>query len=126
MTDFVIDSSAIMALVLGETGADKVAQAVEHSMASAVIFAECLGKLALKGGDRRAIAERLLAAGLAVEPADAETALKVSDLYGLARQNLSLADRFCLALAADRALPVLTADRAWAGLDLPVEVHLIR
>jgi PIN domain nuclease of toxin-antitoxin system len=36
---------------------------------------------------------------------------------------LSLADRLCLALAERLELPVLTADRAWQGLD---RVELLR
>ncbi|MBD0021417.1 PIN domain-containing protein [Gordonia pseudamarae] len=31
--------------------------------------------------------------------------------------GLSLGDRLCLALGHRRALPVLTADRAWGGRD---------
>jgi ribonuclease VapC len=41
-------------------------------------------------------------------------------------QGLSLGDRACLALAERLALPVLTADRVWADLDLGIEVVLIR
>jgi PIN domain nuclease of toxin-antitoxin system len=40
--------------------------------------------------------------------------------------GLSLADRACLALAKQRGLPVLTADRIWQTLDLGVAVVLIR
>jgi ribonuclease VapC len=39
---------------------------------------------------------------------------------------LSLGDRACLTLAIERNLSVLTADRAWAGLGLPIDIHLIR
>jgi ribonuclease VapC len=37
-----------------------------------------------------------------------------------------LGDRCCLALAMVHALPVLTADRVWAQLDLGIEVELLR
>ena len=42
------------------------------------------------------------------------------------KQGLSLGDRCCLALALERRAKVLTADRAWAGLDLGIEIEVIR
>ncbi len=42
------------------------------------------------------------------------------------RLGISLADRACMALAIEREIPVLTADRVWALVDLGVEVRLIR
>jgi PIN domain nuclease of toxin-antitoxin system len=40
--------------------------------------------------------------------------------------GLSFGDRACLALGQRLGLPVLTADRLWASLDLDVEVILCR
>lgn len=40
--------------------------------------------------------------------------------------GLSLADHACLALAITRGLPVLTADTAWATLDVGAVVQVIR
>ena len=42
------------------------------------------------------------------------------------RFGLSLGDRACLALAIELQLPVLTADRTWSQIDLPVAVILTR
>ena len=40
--------------------------------------------------------------------------------------GLALGDRGCLALASRLSAPVLTADQAWVGLKLDVEVRSIR
>jgi PIN domain nuclease of toxin-antitoxin system len=54
-------------------------------------------------------------------------AAKAGELWRSTRQaGLSLGDCACLALAIERDLPVLTADPAWAGLGLPIDVQLIR
>ena len=40
--------------------------------------------------------------------------------------NCSFADRACLATGLTRGLPVVTADRDWATVDLGVEVVIFR
>uniref|UniRef100_UPI0026EC9071 PIN domain-containing protein n=1 Tax=Phenylobacterium aquaticum TaxID=1763816 RepID=UPI0026EC9071 len=42
------------------------------------------------------------------------------------RQGLSLGDRACLALALREGLPVLTADHAWAEVEVGVEIRMLR
>lgn len=62
-----------------------------------------------------------------VVPFDEELALGAGLLRVRTRHlGLSVGDRACLALAQREGLPVLTADRAWAKLDVGVEVVLIR
>ncbi len=83
---------------------------------------------ALKEGSSLA-GTRALLSGLNVEvaPLDSEHAFLTGDLHRQTRaKGLSIADCACLALARARRLPAVTADQAWRGLDLDVEIVLIR
>jgi PIN domain nuclease of toxin-antitoxin system len=58
---------------------------------------------------------------------DAELASMAVELRERTRPlGLSLADRACLALALREGAIALTADRAWAKLDIGCEIELIR
>ena len=62
-----------------------------------------------------------------VLPFTGEDALEVARLRGLTRAHgLSFGDRACLALARRLGLPALTAERAWAELDLGIPVEVLR
>lgn len=129
----VLDASALLAYLFREPGREAVREALARSCAvSAVNWAEVLSKLADRGEEPGAVAERFSRSGvreegLIVRPMDKAQAVEVARLRPLTRSaGLSLGDRSCLALAAALGLPALTADRAWAHPGLEVEVELIR
>ena len=114
MTPAVLDASAVLALLFGETGADAVRARVRGGLISTVNLAEVLAKLVDKGlpPDEAARAVDMLGmepVQLSVEQAQLSAALRsVTRVVGL-----SLGDRACLALARERGLPAVTAERRW-------------
>jgi ribonuclease VapC len=124
----VLDASAVLALLHDEPGADRVGEDLAGSVLGAANLAEVVGKLVDVGADSTRLRQLLAAAGVRVEPvteSDAELAGALRALPG--GRLLSLGDRCCLALTVRSDPPeVLTADRAWADLDLPIRVRLLR
>lgn len=127
MADCVLDASAVMALLRNERGAETVAARLAGAFISAANYAEVISKLVDFGSPADLAAEAAGLLGMAVIALDEIDARLAGMLRELTRvRGLSLGDRACLALGARLGLPVLTADRAWAELDVGVEVVLIR
>ena len=124
----VLDASAVLALVHEETGADRVAEALPGASLSAVNLAEVVGKLVDADVEAQQLRILLISAGVTIEPFGADDAELAGALRSVAGgRALSLGDRCCLALTVRSDPPeVVTGDRAWAGLDIPVRVVLFR
>jgi ribonuclease VapC len=127
MASVVLDASAVLARTLHEPGAEQVDALIDGAWISAVNVAEVVQRLVESGMDGARAVAALEALPCKVAAFDRAAAYSVGLLKrGTRRRGLSLGDRACLALGRRLGLPVYTADRAWAELDLGVEVVLIR
>jgi ribonuclease VapC len=128
----VLDASALLTVIYREPGRHLVAAALERgSLIGAVNWAEVLAKLIVAGGDPHEVTAMALPGGpftrLTLVAFDDEQARESARLIRKTRgHGLSLADRAALALARVRRLPVLTTDRAWRSLGLPITIEVIR
>jgi len=127
MSQVVLDSSAILAFLQHEPGADKVLALVGRVRASAVNAAEVQTKLIRDGMPPEMARAALLMCVQSIVDFDAAQGELAAGLVLQTRdQGLSLGDRACLALGLATRSPVYTADRAWAQLSVGVDVRLVR
>jgi PIN domain nuclease of toxin-antitoxin system len=124
---YVLDSSAVIALVRREQGWEKVQAALEHSVISAISLTESMTKLIRQGGEPRLVERLLRALDLEAIPWDEELAWASRGLFPLAWTNgLSLADRACLTLARQLDLAAMTAVAEWKKPTHGIRVCLFR
>lgn len=128
MSRVVLDASAVLALLNGEPGSDKLSvQLLNMAASSTVNVAEVHAKLVDRGVDSNDAWEAALAPVRDVVDFTAEHARIAGSLIPHTRTlGLSLGDRACLALALSLKAPVYTTDKAWGKLRLAVPVHVIR
>lgn len=123
----VIDSSVLVAFLRDEPGGDVLVRDDGPFLLSTVNLAEVLTKLIELGlsiDDAGLVMRRLPIVHVEHTREDARRAAELRPFtMSLGR---SLGDRICLALGQRLNVPVLTADTAWAALDIGVDVRLIR
>lgn len=125
----VIDAAALMALMLGEPGADLVAGVVRKSMMSAVNVSESCARAVERGAVANDVLQILQGYEIEVVPFDLAQALEAARLREPTRHvGASLGDRACLALASLRRGAIYTADRRMGSLkeQLDLDIRLIR
>lgn len=126
-SEVVLDSSALMAVINSETGANMVTEMLTRSAMSAVNLSEVIARLADRDIDENSINSLMREFPFRVFPLDEAQAFQAGILRASTRDlGLSLGDRCCLSLARSLGIAVLTADRAWTRLSIGVEIQLIR
>ena len=129
MTAVVLDASALLALILGEPGSEKVQGVLTDCAMTTVNLAEVVGHFARIGAreaDIRLLLDPLPFVRVALDEELAFTAGLM--LPATRRIRLSFGDRACLALANKLGVRALTADRGWQRIAkaVGVEIELTR
>ena len=123
----VLDASALLAVLRAEPGADRVVSRLERAGIGAVNLSEVVAKLDEDGVPELEIRRAIGRLDLDVQVFDADQAYAAGVLRRKTRAlGLSFGDRACLTLAQKLGAIALTADRAWARLDLGVAIEVIR
>lgn len=127
MNKVVLDSSALLAMLFREPGAEAVNDRLHESRMSAVNFSEVAAKMVERGVPLEKAVEILSRQPVEVVPFDTEQAYIAASLRPVTKHlGLSLGDRACLAVGLKWEWPVLTADQLWAKADVGVKVEVIR
>ncbi len=129
MTRVALDASALLAMLLGEAGGERVKAALDDAVLSAVNLAEIVSHYAKLGAARPDIEAMLRPLPIRVMPIDAALSYDAGMLRPITLPGgLSLGDRYCLALAKREGVPALTAERRWPDIAAAagVTVELIR
>lgn len=124
---YMLDASALLALMLGEPGADAVHAILPNARISAVNLAEVVAKLQERAVPEDVIADSLAELDLDVVTFDRAQAMRAGLFREATRAlGLSLGDRACLASAALAGATAITTDRVWGDLDLGVSIEVAR
>ena len=127
----VLDTSAVLAMLNEEPGAERVQAALTQAVIGTVNLAEVVTKLRGDGLSEAEVEEVVGLFNFDIRPLTAAQAVAVGHLRPATRAfGLSLGARACLVLAAELGATALAADRDWAKLDADVlgtaTVELIR
>ena len=127
MADALLDTSVLIAFAMGEPHSVDEDTLLSGAAVSAVSLAEFRSVLLQKAVDADDIDATIRDFNLKVLPFGAAESQVAGNLIPLARPlGIGLGDCACIATGIVTGLPVWTADRDWAKLDVPAKIHLIR
>jgi PIN domain nuclease of toxin-antitoxin system len=122
-----LDTSALLALAFREAGHEAVLAALDGAAITAVNQAEVVEVATRRGIDPARAAAWATELSIPVLPFTGPMAARAGALLAAHRRaGVSLGDAACLGAAEVLGLPVLTGDRAWTSLGLPLEIRILR
>lgn len=123
----VVDASVLLAYLFDEPGGDLLSRDEGPFVLSSINLTETLVRLIDRELDLDVAMSAIRQLPIEHRGFDRDDANRAAALRPKTRaRGLSLGDRACLALAQALDLPVATADRQWADLDLGIDIRLIR
>jgi len=117
----VFDSSAVIAFLFNEPGADRVKALLAGGFINSVNAGEVLAVLWRRALTFTQAKTALLGTRLELRGFTPEEAFLSAEILSpvLVRNGISFGDRACMATGLRLGLPVVTADRPWAALNVP-------
>ena len=126
---YLLDASALLALLQDERGSEFVSQHILFSAISTINLAEVASVLNKIGMPENEIHELFNEMDLDILPFDKDAAIATGGIRNLThKKGLSLGDRACLVTAKHLNRIALTADRAWLDFQqkIDIDIKLIR
>ncbi len=129
MSKYILDASALLALLNSEPGSEIVQTLLPSSIMSTVNVAEVVSELNKRLNiDPNKAREMVTTMISQIVPFDLNQAVEAGRLRKITQHlGLSLGDRACIALSIFHNYPIYTADKLWANLQLHnTDIKLIR
>ena len=127
LSGYILDSSAVLAVILEEKGAEFIKDILDRSFMSTVNFSEVLTKLLKLGVPVDEAKKEILQTVNRIIPFNIDIAtLAGKMIMQTERFGLSLGDRACIATGEIMAYDIITADKIWGKLKLSVKIKVIR
>jgi ribonuclease VapC len=127
LSKYILDASAILALLNKENGSEIVAGKINDSVVSSVNLSEVVAKLNDYSIPEKDIKKIISKLNLNVVPFDEEMAIKTGLLRSATKhKGLSLGDRACIATGLSLDLIIISTDKVWKQLEVEAKFEIIR
>ncbi len=127
MNEVILDSSALLALIKKEQGAEIVEKLIGRVIMSSINLSEVAATLLDSDMSVKECQECIEPFIEKIIPFGKEESFSTAALKKLTKhKGLSQGDRACIALGLSTGYPIYTADKVWAELDLNCIINMIR